>query len=255
VWDAARMNAAEMGGGIPEPFRSIVARCLEIDPGKRCDLSEIRQRLEPRTAFGEVDRYRGIMASAIPEAPKSTARWQRWIIPAAVVAATVFFIARGHQSNNSSEEKSSGKPTAVQQAPGDAAAVRSTPAQQSAAHAPAKPQGEVPPTGGAGTTLRAEATPKSEIVEQVMPQVIPSARRTIEGKIKVRAKVLVDVDGNVTEARLEDAGPSKYFARVALEAARRWKFAPAEDRSEERKWTLRFMFTRERTTVAAERSH
>ena len=87
-----------------------------------------------------------------------------------------------------------------------------------------------------------------------MPQVSPSARRTISGKIKVRVRVVVDSAGKVTEARLKDAGPSRYFARVALEAARRWKFAAAPD-SNRRAWTLLFAFTRARTEASASRAH
>ena len=86
-----------------------------------------------------------------------------------------------------------------------------------------------------------------------MPQVSPSARRTISGKIKVRVRVQVDAAGNVTEAKLKESGSSKYFARVALEAARRWKFAPAPAAS--RDWTLLFAFTRARTEMSAARAH
>ena len=101
-----------------------------------------------------------------------------------------------------------------------------------------------------GADQKAVAT--DDIVERAMPQVSPSARRTISGKLKVRVRVEVDAAGNVTEARLKDAGPSQYFARVALEAARHWKFAPAPD--EKRTWILLFAFTRARTETSATRA-
>jgi TonB family protein len=87
-----------------------------------------------------------------------------------------------------------------------------------------------------------------------MPQVSPSARRTIQGKIKVRVKVEVDAAGNVAKARLESAGPSKYFSRVALEAGRGWKFSPAHaSESGEREWKLLFAFSRAKTEASAVR--
>ena len=80
---------------------------------------------------------------------------------------------------------------------------------------------------------------RAALCSRVMPQVSPSARRTIQGKIKVRVKVEVDAAGNVTEAQFESAGPSKYFSRRALEAARDWKFAPAQaGESGTREWKL-----------------
>ena len=81
-------------------------------------------------------------------------------------------------------------------------------------------------------------------MQRVMPQVSPSARRTIQGKIKVRVKVDVDAAGNVAKANLDSAGPSKYFSRVALEAARGWKFFPVQaGESGAREWKLQFAFS------------
>src|SRR6266568_2726377 len=68
---------------------------------------------------------------------------------------------------------------------------------------------------------------KGAVLQQVLPRVSPSARNTIEGKIRVLVRVEVDPSGNVTDAKLVSAGPSKYFARLALESARDWKFTPA----------------------------
>jgi TonB family protein len=87
-----------------------------------------------------------------------------------------------------------------------------------------------------------------------MPQVSPSARRTIQGTIKVRVRVDVDAAGNVVKAKLESAGPSKYFSRVAMEAAREWKFDPAgRGESDTREWKLQFAFSRAKTGVSATR--
>jgi hypothetical protein len=45
------------------------------------------------------------------------------------------------------------------------------------------------------------------------------------------------------EETLEKPGPSKYFARLATEAARKWKFVPAGNH-DSRQWLLQFEFTR-----------
>ena len=87
--------------------------------------------------------------------------------------------------------------------------------------------------------------------ERVMPNVPRSARNTIQGKIKVSVRAVVDSAGNVSTATLENPGPSKYFAGLALAAARRWKFKPAQvdGKPVSSKWMLRFRFTRTATEV------
>ena len=67
---------------------------------------------------------------------------------------------------------------------------------------------------------------------------------------QVGVLVIVDHSGNVIDALLENPGPSWYFARQAREAARKWRFAPA-DESGSRGWLLRFEFTRGGTTAHA----
>ena len=64
--------------------------------------------------------------------------------------------------------------------------------------------------------------------QKVLPDVPQSALDTIRGTVVVTVKVAVDPSGNVAEATLDSPGPSKYFARLAMEAAQQWKFQPAE---------------------------
>ena len=70
----------------------------------------------------------------------------------------------------------------------------------------------------------------------------------IRGHVKVAVRVLVDPSGNVVGEFIEAAGPSRYFSRMASEAAEKWKFAPTDGRSP-RVWLLRFEFTRDGATV------
>jgi TonB family protein len=55
--------------------------------------------------------------------------------------------------------------------------------------------------------------------------------------------VTVDASGNVVDQTLERSSSSKYFARAAAGAAKKWRFAPAAA-AEARRWRLRFEFTR-----------
>jgi TonB family protein len=99
--------------------------------------------------------------------------------------------------------------------------------------------------------LPAGAVVHGEVAQQVLPDVLESARNTIRGTVKVRVNVDVDRSGNVEGADLESPGPSKYFARAALQAAQQWKFKPANiaGRGVLSSWTLRFEFTRDGTRV------
>jgi TonB family protein len=97
---------------------------------------------------------------------------------------------------------------------------------------------------------QAESAVNNEgVVQQVVPDVPAKARNTIQGKVRVKVKVSVDSAGNVTAAEFVSPGPSKYFSKLAIEAARDWKFIPAQAASS-RAWALQFEFRRAGTTAA-----
>jgi TonB family protein len=64
-------------------------------------------------------------------------------------------------------------------------------------------------------------------------------------------KVAVDASGNVISAALDSPGPSKYFARQALQAAQAWKFTPAQMNGQQvpSEWVLKFAFSSAGTDV------
>jgi TonB family protein len=64
----------------------------------------------------------------------------------------------------------------------------------------------------------------------------------------------VNAAGNMTNADFDSAGPSKYFANKALEAARQWSFQPAEvgGQAVASTWILHFDFKQSGVAVSAE---
>jgi serine/threonine protein kinase len=84
----------------------------------------------------------------------------------------------------------------------------------------------------------------------VIPEISESARRTIIGHIKVWVRVIVDQDGSVYAATADRAGPSRYFQRLSVEAAKNWTFPPTNIQSR-RLMQIRFDFSRDETTGRA----
>jgi TonB family protein len=87
-------------------------------------------------------------------------------------------------------------------------------------------------------------------VNEAIPDVPRSALETIRGTVRVSVRVTVDKQGAVIDADADDRGPSRYFERLAVEAAKKWTFTPTN--SQERRTVLvRFNFTRAGATAHA----
>lgn len=86
---------------------------------------------------------------------------------------------------------------------------------------------------------------------EVMPKVPQSALNTISGTVRVSVRVTIDKAGAVVDAAAEDAGPSRYFERLSVDASKKWTFTPAASEGQ-RTMLLRFNFTREGVTARAE---
>jgi outer membrane biosynthesis protein TonB len=63
-------------------------------------------------------------------------------------------------------------------------------------------------------------------------------------------RVIVGRDGSVFAARAVRTGPSRYFERLAIEAAKKWTFPPVDTPSR-RLMQVRFTFSRDGTTGRA----
>jgi len=88
------------------------------------------------------------------------------------------------------------------------------------------------------------ATPvaPTSVLHEEIPKVPRAIRETIQEKEQVIVRVTVDSSGTVREV-LVDPRASAYFAQLATDAAKNWKFAPAPDQPS-RRWLLRFVFSR-----------
>ncbi|MBV9339516.1 MAG: energy transducer TonB [Acidobacteria bacterium] len=67
-------------------------------------------------------------------------------------------------------------------------------------------------------------------------------------------KVEVDASGAVTAANFITPGPSKYFGRLAIEAAQGWKFSPPtkDGQAQPSEWTLLFEYAKSGATASSE---
>ncbi|HEX9111615.1 MAG TPA: TonB family protein [Terriglobales bacterium] len=240
VLDSAQ-GRMTLPAGIPEPFQEIAGRCLQVDPGRRWTVAEIVARLEPgkgeapgpQARQSEPAAQAGRKAATTPSSAagdqKKSAKWPYVLAFAAVVVVGGILMLKPKPPGSSSETR-----TGVS----------------------APQSGSTSETRTGVSAPHEEAESGGDVLQRVMPRVSPGAQNTIRGTIRIVVKVDVDATGNVTQARLQTAGPSKYFARLALEAARDWKFKPvlANGQAVASEWVVRFGLSRHGTEGSAKRT-
>jgi len=219
---------------VPRPFGEIARECLRRDPERRPTLREIKARLEPsrpiefpgrkvEKAVVEAPAAIPVIAEDLVEGPQTyeAAPAKRRVVPlvvgllVVVVALAVWMVRR--------------------------------PATQGAA---ISGTGQSAGQSEAGSAVRAAVvtkpglSAKGAVTQRVLPEVASYAQKTIHGTIAVAVGVSVDANGDVTNAELKSTGKSRYFARVAMEAARGWKFKAAfkDGQPVSSVWMLRFKF-------------
>jgi TonB family protein len=254
-WDRARgtgMSAPEVPVTVPEPFRAIAVRCLQVDPEKRLTIREMIDGLETGRLYGErlitnATRSENASAASTISSGRKAVAILAYLLGAAAVAAIAFvWIAKP----KSSVPTSASQPAQTHSAEPETPQPAQNPATETSKPSSAPPAEEiVEPKSASSTAVSAASDSEGEVVQRVLPQVSPSARRTIHGKIKVRITVDVDPTGNVVKAKTVSSGPSRYFSHLAAAAAKDWKFAPAGsgDQAAIRKWNLEFAFSRAKT--------
>ena len=209
----------ELQTSIPEPFRQIVAECLRKNPSERCTLQKIKAYLDPPPPAKVAVR----VAAPRKEGFSRTAIIA--LLCAAVLIAGLLIIRGGKRPATRAPEE---KPTSeVKQAEVKQAEVKQMPATVTAPAPESGPQG---------------------VLQRNIPNVPLSARNTVTGKVRVIVRVDVNSAGEVSEATVVSPGPSRYFARLALESARQWKFEPRSS-GPASSWTLRYLFGRAGTEV------
>ena len=127
------------------------------------------------------------------------------------------------------------------------AVAKQLPSTIPATPAPAGPKAHSPATSTASTS----GLVAGRVLERVMPTVPRQASNTIWGTVRVAVRVSVDALGNVTQAQLQSSGPSRYFARLSVEAARKWRFiAPTRNgQATSSVWLLHFGYRRDGMAV------
>ena len=217
--------------------------------------------------------------SQATSAPKPTLILPNYVVPVAaglLAIVAIFALPKilGHRSDSSSSASTTSAPAAAPSKPSEQPArteVPPVPKQSATSATPdslktaaeASPSPAVQPETSevaapapaavsAETSLAAKRTRTStspsargEVLDQVLPDVSEKALATIQGIVRVTVRVQVDSTGNVSEAALDSPGPSKYFADLALRAARRWQFSSPEvdGHSVPSEWLISFNFS------------
>jgi hypothetical protein len=217
-----------------------VQRCLSPEPGNRPTVSELRGRIDPQPQAAAPLRPAPqvptpgvptppVSVQPVPAAPPAATHTPvprrapppRWLVPVAAVGLVLLAVWGSSRLLRSHAD--SVRPNA---------------------NAIASQQTSAPP---AAQSSVASQTATSPVVHEEIPAVSHGARDSIHGQIKVAVRVTVDRAGNVVAENLEVHGSSKYFARLAGDAARKWKFVPVDNPSP-REWLVQFEFSRSGAT-------
>ncbi|HEY7098970.1 MAG TPA: TonB family protein [Terriglobales bacterium] len=221
----------QMAMRLPTPFQDIVEHCLIKDPAKRWSISDVSRALLPSTET---------VRSSL-QAPGTSVRKRAPLRLLTIAMGAIFLLVITLVAVRNKTQTPASEPT-VQSTAKNPAGAR---ASESAPGPPAETKPEA---------ASAVVSTTGSVLHEVNPVVPASARRTIEGTVRVRVKVDADAEGNVIKARLVSAGPSAYFARLAEQAARGWKFTPpqVEGKNLASAWTIQFEFRRSGTQARAE---
>ncbi len=258
-WNYAKHSDPQILESVLEPFAEVAALCLRVDPARRGTLDDIKKCLGLAVSIPAPASVPSESKARTPQASFKLRPGVLTVFALVTIAVIALFWSRSHEPQP--------EPPLPEQAAASQSSTAPTPAQpelQSQVQTPIPVMSEQQPktiTPPPNAPTSAPATPAGNasasggaVVHRVMPDVLPSARQSIRGSVNVSIRVSVDPSGNVTDAAFESAGPSKYFAKVAMDAARQWKFKPAQANGlpAASVWTLHFVFTRENTDVTVE---
>jgi TonB family protein len=239
TWSRSNTVDPVVPKSIPAPYAQIARECLRMNPEDRCTLSRLRDLVHQAPPLPK------------PPVPKATGR-KKVVAPliAVLVVGAVIFAVRSKHSTPS-------EPAVVAPAEQQVPPTTNSSDQKPTAYAPKTDAGVPPavkhesapkPQSSPKPPVRVESVPTTPgVVNQVLPQVPLSARETIHGKVRVKVQVQVGPNGDVSDASFISPGPSRYFARLAMEASRQWKFQPGQPTPAH--WVLEYRFGRTSTEV------
>jgi serine/threonine protein kinase len=221
--EALTQNPAAVLGESSDPLTGAVRRCLSPNPAGRPTISDLQAQFSPGSPAPAppVPRLPADMKVPGKPAPAPSASKTRLLVPAIAVGVIVLVAIWAGMRPFRSHPNSTVPPSSTAQSTSQPSAAPAAASQSSA------------------TPLSAVAA----VLHQEIPALSHGTRDSIRGQIKVTVLVTVDRSGNVVGETLENQGSSKYFARLATEAAKKWKFTPA-DNQDSRQWLLQFEFTR-----------
>jgi len=247
TWSRANTLDPVVPKSVPAPYGQIARECLRMNPTERCSMSRIKDLMRQQAPPPKV---------IAPQAPKRKISFMPVLVVLGLVA--IFIVAKFRHTSESHPAPAA-PVTATEQQPTEQKPVVPTPAPSASDQ---KPTAYASRSGAiAKPVAKSSARPPVPVVEsspsvqgiakQVLPQVPFSARQTIHGKVRVKVQVAVDSSGNVSSANLVSPGPSRYFARLALESSQQWKFQPArvEGQATPAHWLLEYRFGRSSTEV------
>jgi TonB family protein len=245
VWEGSEQRELVLPRTLPAPFLELARHCLRRDLQRRWTVADIVAHMRRSSTALQVQ------TAASPKAP--FAKW-RYVAPAVALGLVLAAVMVGPRLFNRQRTPSIVvKPPGVQREPAwkpvTPEAGQST--QRTDDSSPHAAPGHTPVQSAAGPPTPTLGLVPGKVVHQVLPDVPRKASATIQGKVKVGVRIGVDPSGNVVGAKLDTPGPSRYFAQLALKAARRWKFSPAkvDDRNVSSEWILRFEFGKAGTKV------
>ncbi|MGB9457410.1 MAG: TonB family protein [Bryobacteraceae bacterium] len=257
VWDGSATNDPIVPESLEAPFLDIARRSLRSDPRLRCSLADIALALQPASAAPQASPN---VAKVVPIAQLSLperARRSPYFLPVGgailggmILAGAILTGTRLLNSPSATAPRPVASEQAVVPEKPETAAAEPAAGPVAAPEAAETPEAQTPPSPAPPAPVKnnsAGTLPAAAVVDRFVPEVPPSILGTIRGMVTVRVRVTVDQSGAVVDAVLDSRPGSKYFDRVALEAARRWKFQPASDAGQNVEGTrlLRFEFRRD----------
>jgi TonB family protein len=263
TWDRDAAGEPETPKSLRAPLFDIALNCLRRDPARRWTMTQIAERLRPAvTAAQRIEapvpreaapgntRYL-IAAMILFLASTGFASWKLLIHPSREDARVSHVTPKPAKRNLPEPRAVDLPPTPPEKKPAVLSDER-TPvggvAPNPAAATPAPKPVAVAPAPAPKIPALTQAS--SGVVHQVLPDVTQKSLGTIRGTVRVAIAVSVDSSGHVSDATIDSQGPSAYFANVALEVARQWKFAPGRAGT----WTVHFEFSPDGVKASADPS-